>query len=237
MPDPTPAQTPAPAPAQPAAQPSPAASAPHQPNPAPASAAVTATAPAPAQVPNTPPKAPKDDTPQTANKLDVPQTADQPARAPVKPGKDEKPQTLYQKLADIRNRVETAAMSRVFEGKAEAFADAWADLDAIGEADPNKPHEAAMIQAAHNHLQHHAPRRASELDALERQLDEATDAKPRPQAVPDSPQLAHVKARIAALQTDLARDPRALPDDKERAQQLQERVDQINTEKATAGAK
>lgn len=222
MPDPTPAQAPAQASSQPAAQPQ------HQPNPAPASgvtpAPVTAVVPTPAQPPkpNVAPVATATPTPT-------------PSPAPTKP--PEKPKTLDQKLAAIRNRVEAAAMSRVFEGKAEEFAESWDELDAIGEGDKSKPHEAAMIQAAHNHLQHYAPRRASEIDSLEAQLDAATEDKPRPQAVPDSPQLANVKQKIAALQTDLARDPRALPDDRERAQQLQERVDQLNTEKATAGAK
>jgi hypothetical protein len=229
MPDPTPAQAPAQASSQPAAP------AQHQPNPAPASApdpAMVGT-PTPAQ-PARPAVAPTGGLPTPP----VPPPA--PPKPPTQPRpseEPEKPQSLSQKLADIHDRVETAANSRVFAGKAEAFADAWADLDDIGDPDPNKPAEAAQIQAAHNHLQHHAPRRASEIDSLEQQLDAATSDKPRPQAVPDSPQLASVKARIAALQTDLARDPRALPSDKERAQQLQERVDEINAEKATAGAR
>jgi chromosome segregation ATPase len=148
--------------------------------------------------------------------------------------KSEKPQSLQQRLDDIRRRVEIASNSPVAPGKAEEFEDLWDELDDVGEGDTDNPADVALIQAAHNHLQHHAPRRASELDSLEAQLDRAAKQQRQPQAVPDTPEMAHVKARIADLHTSLANDPRALPGDKERAQELQHKVDGITAEKATA---
>lgn len=146
--------------------------------------------------------------------------------------KAEKPQTLQQKLHDIRRRVEAVSNSPFMEGKAEEFAECWECLDAVG-TDHSNPADASMVQAAHNHLQHHAPRRASRIDALEAQLDAVMKGEEKAQAKPDTPQMAHVKGQIADLQTDIATDPRALPEDKQRAQELQYKVDSINADKAT----
>lgn len=147
--------------------------------------------------------------------------------------KPERPQSLQQRLDDIRRRTEAAYHSPAATGKAEEFEDLWDELDSLTDADNDNPADAALIQAAHNHLQHHAPRRGSELAALEQQLDRAVKQQRQPQAQPDTPELAHVKRRIADLQTDIARDPKALPADKERAQALQHKVDEITAEKVS----
>jgi chromosome segregation ATPase len=151
--------------------------------------------------------------------------------AKARKGDDDKPKTLHQKLKAIHDRVEHAANSPVLDGKAEEFEDCWDELDALGEG--GNPAEMAMIVAAHNHLQHHAPRQASQIDALEAQLDEAVKEHQKPQAVPDTPQLSHVKQRIEDLKTRIARYTRSLPADKQRAQDLQRKVTELNMEKAS----
>ena len=156
-----------------------------------------------------------------------------PARDAARAPKAEKPRTLHEKLDAIKGRVEAASNSPVADGKAEEFADCWDELDEIGTPeDQDNPADAAMVQAAHNHLQHHAPRHASRIEALEAELDRAVKEHEKPQAKPDTPELAHVKARIADLQTEIANDPRALPGDKQRAQELQRKVTTLNMEKA-----